>query len=123
MGAPQIAVQVLGVMLGSAWAAIAVLGELVEIQWKAMPVPGVTLDGVWIAMEVLGELEDRPQNTEITGQEPLLLDRHVKRILVAHGLAAEQTRGGVRAGPELAAFMRALTWTPAPAQEEEGQAE
>jgi hypothetical protein len=86
-----------------------------NLEWKPVLEAGVTLDGTWISYEILGELQDRPQNTDVTFQDPLLVRPDEKRALVARGLAQEQTRGGVYAGPGLATFLDALVITPKPA--------
>lgn len=80
----------------------------VVMEWRREWCPGVTIDGVWIPDHVLGELAERPQNTEVTYQEALLVPPDVKEALVSHQLASEQTRGGVYAGPAFAEFYKAL---------------
>jgi len=82
--------------------------------WRQEWHSGVVIDGVWVSAYVLAELDDRPQNTEVTYQEPLLVSPDVKAVLLKHGLATAQTRGGIYAGPEFAEFYRALRWPPKP---------
>jgi hypothetical protein len=85
-----------------------------KVEWRPAYEPGIMLDGTWVSYDIIEGLDERSQDTELTGQAPLLVYGDVRRVLVARGLATEQTRGGIYAGPAFAAFLDALEYEPRP---------
>lgn len=72
-----------------------------KIEKKMVPEYGITLDGVWIPYEMLEELQEQGQYDSQFGNAYIRPDRDQRRVLVARGLAEEETKGGLHKGPLL----------------------
>lgn len=81
-----------------------------NIEKRMVPELGITLDGVWIPYDMLEDLSGQDVYDSQFGPAYITPDRDQRRVLVAHGLAEEETRGGLHRGLKLHAFIDAIEW-------------
>jgi hypothetical protein len=81
-----------------------------KIEQRMVPEWGITLDGIWIPYDILEDLSEQDVYDSQFGPAYITPDRDQRRVLVAHGLAVEETRGGLHRGLGLQAFIDAIEW-------------
>ncbi len=77
------------------------------VSTRMIPEKGIVLDGVFVRLSTLGELAEQGPYDSDAGRV-LLLDKDEAAVLVAHGLAIRETRGGYHGSPMLERFFEIL---------------
>lgn len=81
-----------------------------KIEKRMVPEFGVEIDGVWIPYDMLEELQEQGPWDSQSGNAYIRPDSDQERVLIARHLAISETKGGLHRGPELAAFMKSISW-------------
>jgi hypothetical protein len=80
-----------------------------RLETRLVPETGLWIDDVWIPHSMLEDLADQEPFASDIGPAYIAPDRDQRRVLIAAGLAVEETRGGLHYGANLAVLLASLT--------------
>lgn len=81
-----------------------------QIERRMIPQYGITLDGVWLPYRMLEALSDQGPWDSQYGMAFIEARRDQERVLLEHGLAVKETKGGLHRSDTLADFLAAIEW-------------
>lgn len=91
---------------------VTVAAEPITVEFQMIREPGITLGDVWLPLSLLDRLGEQDVWDSEFGNPFIEADPKQERVLLGHGLAVKETRGGLHRSPDLAAFMKRLKFPP-----------